>query len=317
MAVDFDGSIRIKPDENAGGDDRDLASFAEKINDLAACVGAAFGIAELPNKTRFAVKTGAVDSVVDSADNSGDHAVNSAFDNAEKSGDHAINSAIVNAEKSGDHAVNSAIVNTEKSEDHAANSAIANAEKSEDHSVNSAIDNADNSKNCAAGHALGNIEVYSDTEPRLLISANAINTEMANSESLSQANNEPQNVDDYSDTELRSEISANAISGNTVKTEQPVVSELTNPQNSAIFQAETFSALDGFGDINSAVDSLKILSAPSGYVSSNTVAFAAERNLNIHLNVGGINYGERTVRTNGASVNINRHDLMINNGGGQ
>ena len=78
------------------------------------------------------------------------------------------------------------------------------------------------------------------------------------------------------------------------------------------------SAFGGLEEINKAAERLRVLSSPSGYVFANALTNAdTERNFNIHLNVGGVNLGDRAVRTNGAAVNIDWHDAMMNNGGGQ
>lgn len=78
------------------------------------------------------------------------------------------------------------------------------------------------------------------------------------------------------------------------------------------------SAFGGLEEINKAAERLRVLSSPSGYVFANALTNAdTERNFNIHLNVGGVNLGDRNVRTNGAAVNIDWHDAMMNNGGGQ
>lgn len=70
--------------------------------------------------------------------------------------------------------------------------------------------------------------------------------------------------------------------------------------------------------INRAAETLRVLSSPSGYVFANALTNAdTQRNFNIRLNVGGVNFGDRAVRTNGGAVNIDWRDAMMNNGGGQ
>lgn len=70
--------------------------------------------------------------------------------------------------------------------------------------------------------------------------------------------------------------------------------------------------------INRAAETLRVLSSPSGYVFTNALTNAdTQRNFNIRLNVGGVNFGDRAVRTNGGAVNIDWRDAMMNNGGGQ
>ncbi len=314
MAVNYDGSIRIKADENAASDVRDLSAAADKIDALADSLGEAFGIVGARKTRRFDVEKGAVYFGSDNAEKSGDRAVNTALDNDENRSDNAPRSSI-SANAVNERTVNlqySALENTVSqstgdNSDSALFPAISPNAISGD-GLNSEYSSLDNTESQNAGD-------NSDSELFSAISPNAISGDILNSEYSSLDNTESQKVGDCSDTDLNSETGANAIIVKPSGTKQSNASELTKPRSGTAPQTESF--LDGFGEVNSAADSLRILSAPSGYVSAIAGAFAEERNFNIHLNVAGANPGDRAVRTNGASVSVNWHDTMMNNGGGQ
>lgn len=203
--------------------------------------------------------------------------------------------------------------------------AVCGAENSEEYSVETIKNNAPNSENISCG----NSEIYSDN---LKISSNEItenNAANPTNYSAEILNNGAANLQG-SDREISERTAAVSMETNAANftdysaetieysTINSALNEKISNSGSADSPIKMLSAFGGLEEINIAAERLRVLSSPSGYVFANALTNAdTERNFNIHLNVGGVNLGDRAVRTNGAAVNIDWHDAMMNNGGGQ
>lgn len=220
-------------------------------------------------------------------------------------------------------ALNSGAANSPKSnrgisERTAAVSLETNAEDLSNYSAEALNNSAANLQGSDRGISdrTGAVSVETNAEELLNYSVEALNNSAANSQkSALEVTERTVTVSLETNAANPTDYSAEAIEYNTINSALNETISNSEPTASPI---KMLSAFGGLEEINKAAERLRVLSSPSGYVFTNALTNAdTERNFNIHLNVGGVNLGDRAVRTNGAAVNIDWHDAMMNNGGGQ
>lgn len=340
MSTKFDGSIPVSSDH---GEVFGLspALAADKINALAAAVGEAFGIVETDVFLRSDIETDEEKIAVCGAENSDEYSAetikhtgaiseNISCENSEIYSD---NLKISNNEISETNAADLSNYSTDAlnngaailqksdrgiSERTAAVSLETNAEDLSDYSAealnNSAANLQKSDREISKSTAAVSLETYAEDLPNYC--AEALYSSAANSQKSDREISErtaavslETNTEDLPNYSVGTiEYSAiNSALNETISNSEPTASPI-----------KMLSAFGGLEEVNKAAERLRVLSSPSGYVFANALTNAdTERNFNIHLNVGGVNLGDRAVSTNGAAVNIDWRDAMMNNGGGQ